>query len=172
LLQSMYGQMIEDGKSAHAVNRIHKVLHVALEHARKIKLIPNNPASLTSPPIPRVKEMSFLDEGQVQTLLLTAELMGDRYFPLYYLAIYTGMRQGEILGLKWPDIDWEGQNIKVRRQLSFRRGGTPEFTSPKTSSATRTILLGGGGRLLLCIVSWTMSMVYELRRVINGRNLI
>lgn len=142
LLQSLYGRMISAGKSPHSVNRVHKVLHASFEYALKLKMIPSNPASSTTPPIPKQKEMSFLDEGQVQTLLLNAESFGDRYYPLYYLAIHTGMRQGELLGLKWDDLDWETQTIKVRRQLAYRPGGGHEFTAPKTSNGLRTVLLG------------------------------
>ena len=86
--------------------------------------------------------MGFYDESQIQTLLLTARSIGDRYTPLYYLAIHTGMRQSELLGLKWDDLDWNRQMLSVHRQLAYRKGGTFEFREPKTKNGKRTILLG------------------------------
>jgi integrase len=86
--------------------------------------------------------MAYLDENQVQTLLLTAEEIGSRYYPLYFLAINTGMRQGEMLGLRWSDLDWDRKRLKVHRQLVYLKHGKYEFSEPKTKSGKRTILLG------------------------------
>ena len=61
---------------------------------------------------------------------------------LYYLAIHTGMRQAELFGLKWRDIDWDRKSIKVQRQVVRYKGGGYEFTKPKSKSGNRTILLG------------------------------
>ena len=59
--------------------------------------------------------MKVLDEEQVRTLLDAVE--GTRYYALYYLAVTTGLRQGELLGLKWADFDWENKRFQVQRQL-------------------------------------------------------
>ena len=85
--------------------------------------------------------MQFLDETQVQRLLITAEGMEDRFFALYYLAISTGMRLGELLGLKWDDIDFEQGILKVQRQLIKSEHGY-EFALPKTKAGIRQIKLG------------------------------
>ena len=86
--------------------------------------------------------MQFFNENQVQQLLITAKATHDRFTTLYHLAIATGMRQGELLGLKWGDIDWEGGALQVQRQISKKMGGGFTFTSPKTKSGTRRIDLG------------------------------
>ena len=86
--------------------------------------------------------MLFFDENQAQQLLLTAKVTNDRFSALYHLAIATGMRQGELLALKWSDIDWEFSSLQVQRQLSKNKGGGFTFTAPKTKSGTRRIDLG------------------------------
>ena len=86
--------------------------------------------------------MRFLDENQVQQFMIVAKAQNDRFFTLYYLAISTGMRQGELLGLKWADLDWEKGELTVCRQLTKKKGGGFELTSPKTKAGIRQISLG------------------------------
>ena len=109
-IQNYYDFLCKKGLSEHAVSFTHKVLQVAMSHAVKLSLIVSNPCVGTTPPKQKQKEMKFLDENQVQVLLTTAQLLGDRFYPLYHLAIHTGMRQSELLGLKWEDLDWEHMN--------------------------------------------------------------
>ena len=59
--------------------------------------------------------MKILDESQVSQMLVAA--FGYRLEALYYLAVTTGMRQSEIVGLKWTDLDWVNQTLRVERQL-------------------------------------------------------
>lgn len=141
-IQHLYNRLAQAGKSQHALHTVHKILHTALEQAVKIKILPTNPTNtVETPPRPHV-EMAFLDDNQVQTLLLTAKLIEDRHYPLYYLAINTGMRQAELLGLKWEDVSWSRKKITVKRQLIRKRGGGYVFRKPKTRSGTRSIALG------------------------------
>ena len=86
--------------------------------------------------------MQFLDENQVQQLLITAKASNNRFFALYHLAIATGMRQGELLGLKWSDLDLEQGMLQVQRQLTKKKGGGFELTTPKTKAGIRRIDLG------------------------------
>jgi integrase len=65
---------------------------------------------------------------------------GDRLETLYVLAISTGLRQGELLGLRWDDIDLDGGILSVRRILSRSKGG-PRFTEPKTVKSRRSVKL-------------------------------
>jgi integrase len=94
------------------------------------------------PPKPKRKEMKFLDENQALQLLIAAKESNDRFYALYHLAIATGMRQGELLGLKWADLDIELGMLQVQRQLTMMRGGGFGFTAPKTKAGTRRIDLG------------------------------
>jgi integrase len=87
-------------------------------------------------------EMAFLDADQASQLLIAAK--GSRYEAIYYLAIHTGMRQGELLGLKWSDLDWDRETVHVQRQIKRVPGQGMVFGSPKTKSGIRTIKIGSG----------------------------
>ena len=141
-IQRMYNEMVKQGRGYRTIHLSHAILHRALVHAVKLGLIFRNPDDATIPPKPKKKEMQFLDETQVQRLLITAEGMGDRFYTLYYLAISTGMRLGELLGLKWDDVDLEQGICKVQRQLIKCEDGF-EFGAPKTKAGNRQIELGG-----------------------------
>lgn len=112
--------------SQHAVYHMHSVLRAALNHAVKLGLMSRNPCSVN-----------------------TALQMEDRFFPLYFLAIHTGMRMGELLGLKWEDIDWDRRRLAVSRQVTFPKGGGFHFSTPKSRSGRRTIILGAEAIRLL-----------------------
>ena len=141
-IQQLYNQMVKNEYGLRTVQVVHSVIHRALVHAVKLGSIPRNPDDATTPPKPKVVEMQFLDENQVQQLLITAKARNDRLFALYHLAIATGMRQGELLGLKWSDLEWEQGLLQVQRQLTIKKGGGFEFTAPKTKSGIRRIDLG------------------------------
>lgn len=142
LIQQVYNQMVNEGYSLRTVQYVHAVIHRAFEHAVKLGLIPRNPDDATTPPKPKPKEMKFLDNAQVQQLLLTAKNQNSRFHALYHLAISTGMRQGELLGLKWSDLDWDNQTLSVTRQLTQLKTGEYVFNPPKTKSGIRQIDLG------------------------------
>jgi integrase len=132
----------EERLSHHAVAVTHKTLRVAMNHAVKLRLIGRNPCSGTTPPKPEQTEMKFYDDREVKSLLKTARDIVDKYYPLYYLAIHTGMRQAELIGLKWEDIDWSLRTLQVKRQVRHFTGASYAFLEPKSRSGTRTIMLG------------------------------
>lgn len=142
-IQRVYTRMQEeDGLSEHAVSVIHKTLQSAMSHAVDLGLIGRNPCAGTTPPEPETIEMKFYDEDQVNCLLKTARDIGDKLYALYYLAIHTGMRQAELLGLKWEDIDWKRSTLHVNRQVRHFKGSSYAFLKPKTKSGVRPITLG------------------------------
>lgn len=141
-VQRYYHRLQADGLSNHAVHVSHKILRTALNHAVKLGLVGRNPCSGAVPPKPEHVEMKFYDDQQVKLLLKTALKIEDRFYPLYYLAIHTGMRQGELLGLKWEDIDWKLKSIQVKRQVKHFKGENFTFTEVKSKSGNRTIRLG------------------------------
>lgn len=134
--------MVKKDYGLRTVQLVHAVLHRSLVHAVKLGIIPRNPDDATTPPKPIPKEMEFFDENQVQQMLIVAHAKSDRFFALYHLAVSTGMRQGELLGLKWADLDWEQGLLHVQRQLTKKKGGGFEFTAPKTKAGTRRLNLG------------------------------
>jgi len=142
-IQSFYDAKLKAGLGARTVQVMHAVIHRSLSQAVKLELLGKNPDDATTPPKAIHPEMQFYDEAQVIQFLITAK--GDRNEALYYIALYSGMRQAELLGLRWADVDWQKKTIRVQRQLrrDFRKGDF--FTSPKTKAGKRTILLGVNG---------------------------
>lgn len=132
--------MVAADIGVHTIRKVHTVLNSALNHAVKSFLITRNPASFAIQPSLPEKEMDILDEAQVDQFLETAT--GHRWEMLYQLAILTGMRQMEILGLQWKDMDWSRKTILVDRQLVRTDLDSPRFITPKTRHGRRSIALG------------------------------
>jgi integrase len=91
-------------------------------------LIPRNVTQGVKAPRPAKKEIRPLSPEQTQVFLRAS--CGDRFEALYVLAIHCGLREGELLGLKWDDINLEARTLQVRRTLSETRNG-PIFEPPK-----------------------------------------
>ena len=128
------------GLSASTVHHHHRVLRCALQRAVRWGLIASNPALLADPPRPRRPEIRILDEEDTKQLL-----MGLRGRPVYLatvIAVGTGMRRGEILGLQWQDIDLAKGVLRVTRTLGQTREGL-RFGTPKTQRGRRQIHLPG-----------------------------
>lgn len=138
-IQRMYNQLVEDRHGAFLVIKLHTILSSALSQAVQTGAILRNPASLAHPPRPPVKEMAILDTSQISQLFVT--IKDHRLAPLIHLAINTGMRQMELLGLKWSDLDWIKKTLKIERQLERDTRNEVHFASPKTRAGRRTIFL-------------------------------
>ncbi len=134
-LQALYGAMSARGLSANTVDRVHGVLRSSLRHALDTGLVYRNVSQATRPPSVRRHEMRALDREQARALLSAAK--GGRYEAMLALALSTGMRQGELLGLAWGAVDLEAGSLRVVRQL----GTDGTFSSPKSRNSTRTIEL-------------------------------
>jgi integrase len=116
------------------------VLSQALKHAVKLKIIPFNPASDVAKPKPRSREMVFMTEAQGRTFLAAAR--SSRWYPLFALALGTGMRQGELLGLSWGDVDFDKGTVEVKRSLSQVKAQF-KLKEPKSKNGRRTIVVPG-----------------------------
>ena len=137
-LQGLYRDRLDSGLSGSTVQKMHHVLHKALAQAVKWNLIPRNSADSVKAPTPTPKEMHPFSASEARKLLEAAQ--GDRLEALYVLAVHTGMRRGELLGLKWPDVDWENATVRVRRTLT-RNGTGHVLGEPKTKKSRRTVRL-------------------------------
>jgi integrase len=130
-VRGLYREKLDAGLAPRSVLHIHRTLSKALKQATDDGLIPRNAASSVKPPRPRSEEIQPLSRDQVRTFLDT--IRGDRMEALYVLAVTAGLRQGELLALKWEDVDLEGTNptLEVRRSLSETRGRR-SFVTPKS----------------------------------------
>ena len=124
-IQLFYDRLLKEKVGEYTINKIHTMLHGALEQAVKIGLASRNAADAAIPPRPHSKEMQFLDENQVSQMLLAAR--GSRMEAILHLAVATGMRQMELLGLKWTDLDWVKQTLRIERQLERSDSGMFDF---------------------------------------------
>ncbi len=122
--------------SPSTVQRHAMLLHEALRHAVKWGYLIRNPADMADPPAKRQTEMRVWDEKQVQCFLEKAK--ASPYYRLYLAAITTGMRQGELLGLRWSDVDLSRSVARIQ-QTFYRLAGKMIWKEPKTKKSRRSI---------------------------------
>ncbi len=146
-IQGLYADLLRPkpdgaGLSGSTVQKVHHALHKALSQAVKWNLIPRNPSDAVKAPTPTTKEMRPLSAEEAQRLLEAAK--EDRFEAFYVLAVHTGMRRGELLGLKWDDVDLDAaiSVLRVRRTQTRTRGGRGiALGDVKTKKSRRTIRL-------------------------------
>lgn len=125
------------GLSPTTAHHVHSALRQALASAERQGLLARNPADLVDAPRMRQTEMHTLDLQQSRTLLEAAR--DDRLEGLYALALTTGMRQGELLALRWRDVDLDAHHLQVRGTLAWRTGQGFSIGQPKTKRSRRRI---------------------------------
>ena len=126
------------GLSAKTVRNINQVISSAMDFARNQKLISSNPTDGCALPKLEHKEMKTLPVEQLTSFLREAKESG--VFELYYIELATGLRRGELLGLKWEDIDLAQGSLRVQRQIARINGEVIEGPL-KTKNAYRTLPL-------------------------------
>lgn len=136
-LQRLYARKLREGLSPTTVHHIHAVVHRALAQAERWGVVARNVASLVDAPRIATHEMSVLGEAQVRALAV--EVKGSPHEGLIVLGYSTGMRLGEILGLRWRDLTRDGE-IQLRTTIE-RRGEEIVFVEPKTKGSRRRVLL-------------------------------
>jgi integrase len=145
-IQALYAAKLEAGYAPGTVRQMHAVLRRALGEATRLGLVPRNVATLVKVPKPARHEMQVLSPDEARVLLAAVE--GDRLEALYVLALTTGMRLGELLALRWSDIDLHAElhgttsALHVRATLRFKNADTYFFEPPKTPKSRRRIGLG------------------------------
>jgi integrase len=138
-VRGLYRERLKAGLAPRMVQLIHVTIHKALKQAVMDGLIPRNVTEAVKPPQPEKKEIRPLSPEQARALLRAAK--EEKLEALYVIAITTGMRQGELLALKWEDVNFEAGVMQVRRTLSTATGGGFTFGAPKTAKSRRSIKL-------------------------------
>ncbi|MDP9438491.1 MAG: site-specific integrase [Actinomycetota bacterium] len=147
-VQCFYRAKLDAGLASSTVRYMHAVLHRALKQALRWGLVPRNVVEAVDPPKVEQEEAKALSPAEVKTLLLEAR--GDRLEALYVLAVHTGLRQGELLGLRWDDVDFKTGKLRVSRQLQNMRDGSGLVFAPlKTGKGRRTIRLTNAASVAL-----------------------
>lgn len=134
-VQRMYNRLVADGISPKSVRNTHGILHKALEQAVKLKYIAGNVSDNCEIAVGSKKEMQPIKDGNLRTFL--ERIKGNRCEDMLLVAVFTGMRESEIIGLSWDCIDFERKQIHIYRQLSKERkkGGEYVFTDLKNKKA-------------------------------------
>ncbi len=137
-VQHLYSRLVDEGLSAATIQKVHTVLHGSLKHAVAMHMLPRNPAENMALPRIRRREITALSEAEVGRLLAAAE--GTPVAVPLLCLVTLGVRRGELLGLTWPDVDFEQGQVSVRRTLEESSAGVI-LKEPKTVRATRTLAL-------------------------------
>ncbi len=135
-VQKLYNKKLSEGLSATSVIFIHRVLHKALEQAYKMQIISKNVSELVEIPRKAKYHAQVLSEIKVKQLL-DAVSDTEIFLPIL-LAVTLGLRRGEVLGLKWSDIDFENGIITVCR-TAVKNKNEIIYTKPKTETSNRKI---------------------------------
>ena len=136
-LQKFFNEKKKSGLSPRTVKYIHSVVNGALRKAVDLKMITANPARTVDLPKQKQKDISFFDSEQIGKFL---ELVKhDDYYSAYLLELWTGMRRGELLALRWRDIDLKGGSVKVNKGMVRTKADGLIFQEPKTTFGKREI---------------------------------
>ena len=148
-LQQFFRRMKESGRKANverrgpgmadrSVRSCHAVCQMALDKAVEERLIHANPAVGCKLPPMKGKEMKILTQEEIQRFLIQAKAEG--MYELFLLELTTGMRRGELLALRWDDLDFATGKLRIDKQV-YPVGGRLIISEPKTKAANRTIIL-------------------------------
>jgi integrase len=142
-VQTLYRKKLDSGLAPRTVNYIHATLHKALEQAVKWRLVPYNVSDAAVKPRQGRRETVALTLDQIFAFLDAAHGAGDRFEALYVTAIFTGMRPGELLALRWSDLVLDGPEpeARVRRSLSKDGSGRRVFKRTKTEKGRSVSLM-------------------------------
>ena len=148
-LNDLYAHLLEHGRLSRrqssglapaTVHGIHTTLHHALKTAVEEGLLPANPAEGVTPPkLPRSPK-GILNNDQLDTLM-AAISRDPLWHDFFYVELTTGLRRGELCGLKWRDFDSETGTLNVRRTIHMKKGGGLSEGDTKTYAGMRAILL-------------------------------
>ena len=135
-LRALYRSKLDSGLSARSAKYVHATLHKALSDAAADHLIPRNVAATVKAPRGAKREINPLSPDEARRFLSAAR--GERFEALYTLAFTTGMRQGELLGPSWKDVELQNGVLRVRTSLA-NLSGVRTLSTPKTPKSRRSV---------------------------------
>ena len=122
------------------VRKVHMLLHQALEVAVKERLIVRNPTNGTTIPKKTTTEKQVLDDNQLERFM--EAIKEEPYWnDFFYVEVMTGLRRGEICGIKWSDINFTEGTLSVKRSVGTKAGGGVTIGETKTGAGVRTITM-------------------------------
>jgi integrase len=136
-IQSYYGKTVEK-LSPRTVAKHHRLLSQALKYAVRQGYIGLNPCERVDSPSWKGKTMRTLTPREVEVLFDAAK--DSQFYPVYYAAVSTGLRQAELLGLRWRDLDLDFLSLSVS-QVLYKRRGVCQFREPKTAHSRRRVAM-------------------------------
>lgn len=146
MIQHLYNRLLQDkesgglGLSAKSVRNVHGVLHKALQQAVDLGILRVNPTNACKLPKAVKKEKHPLDEAHTTAFLKA--IQGHPHEYLYKITLFTGLREGEVLGLTWDCLDFEHGTLLIKQQLCHeRRKGGKTYFSPTKNSKSRCLSL-------------------------------
>ena len=149
-VQKAWNDMLREGKSPSLVEHCHMRLSKALNDAMDTtwgQLIYRNPCQAVSPPRGGAKEIHPPDAAGIHGLLEAAR--DTEYYEALHTAFHTGLRRGELLALKWGDVDLDMATVSVNRSVYRAKGGQSIYQDPKTAKGRRLVALTPSSALLL-----------------------
>jgi integrase len=176
-LTRLYSELLQSGRidgrgglSERTVNYIHTMIHRAFKDAVTWKRINHNPADAAKAPRshhPGKHLLPCWDSQTVQRFLGRSQAAAERDYPAWVLLAATGLRRGELLGLRWEDLDLERRHLSVHRNLTVVRHKIT-LTNPKTKAGRRSIALDDG----TCKILRHWRAQQNTERLIAGRSWI
>jgi integrase len=141
-IRQLYLRMQSEGRGPRTIQLVHITLHCAFAQTVKEGLVGHNPLDAVERPKADTQQFQILTGDEARQFLIAAS--GTAYETVFYLALITGMRKGELLGLQWKDVDWGKSVLLVQLQLQQAGASTAVLSPPKTRAGRRAIKLGHG----------------------------
>jgi len=145
-IQAYYGRALKSGRrdgkgglSAQTVHHIHRILFSALRYATKHNIVGRNVAEAVDPPHPKFREMTTADSDGVNRLL--GAVKDTCYYPVFFTAVYTGLRRSELLALRWQNVDLDMATLSVTDTIHHMKDGSMIIRQPKSRYSRRNIAL-------------------------------
>ena len=146
-IDQWHGTLLQAGLAPRTVGHAHRLLARVLGYAVENGTMARNVAAIRKPPKVEEREIEILTAGQIAEV--RAKLVGHSTLaPIVELALATGMRRGELLGLQWSDVDLDAGTLRVERSVEETRAGL-RLKPPKTRRGRRSIGLGEGALAML-----------------------